>query len=106
MDVTRLANIIFSKGEKIPEKQYEAICESIASDMFTLSEHVSAYKQHDSVLGKNVYLLEDGSKVLVSTELIETINTLSIDKTRLEAFMLKSSKNFKNVIGTIIDGST
>lgn len=106
MEINRLANIIFQKGKKIQEKEYNAICESIETDKFTLSEHVAAYKQYDSVLGKNVYLLEDGSKVLVSTELIEELNTLNIDRERLQTFMLQSEQNFKKVIGTILDGST
>ncbi len=106
IEINRLANVIFNKGRKIQEKEYSAICEAIETDMFTLSEHVSAYKQKDSVLGKNVYLLEDGSKVLVSPELIESLNTLNIDKERLQSFMMRSEKNFKKVIGTILDGST
>lgn len=106
MDINRLANVIFRKGKKIQEKEYNSICESIESDKFTLSEHVSEYKTYDSVLGKNVYLLEDGSKVLISSELIESLNTLNIDKERLQNYMLQSEKNFKKVIGTILDGST
>ncbi len=106
MEINRLANIIFQKGKKIHEKEYNAICESIDTDKFTLSEHVAAYKSHDSVLGKNVYLLEDGSKVLVSLELIESLNALNIDKSRLQSYMMQSEQNFKKVIGTILDGST
>ena len=105
MDINRLANIIFNRGEKIHEKKYAVICEHIKNDIFTLSEHVADYKSFDSILGKNVYLLEDGSKVLISAELIESLNRLNMDRERLEAFMCKSVKNFKNVIGTILDGS-
>lgn len=103
MDITRLANVIFQKGEKIHQKQYTEICESIQSDKFTLSEHVAEYKSHDSVLGKNIYLLEDGSKVLLSKELIESINKVNVDKERLTEYMSKSIKHLKKVLSVVSD---
>jgi hypothetical protein len=106
MDINRLANIIFQRGEKLHEKSYKMICESLESDIFTLSEHVADYKAIDSVLGKNVYVLQDGTRVLVSRELIESLNSLNTDKDRLGDFMSQSQKNFKNVIGILLDGST
>ena len=101
MNTDRLANVIFHNPKKLTESDYRSICSDIETDKFTLSEHVCTYKKYDSVLGKNVYLLEDGTTVLVSPELIESINALNIDKTKLQAFMLQSEKNFKYVLGTI-----
>jgi hypothetical protein len=101
MDITRLANVIFQKGEKIHQKEYTEICEAIETDKFSLSEHVAEYKSHDSVLGKNIYLLEDGSKVLVSKELIESINSLDVNKDKLSEYMSKSVDKLKKVLSVI-----
>ena len=103
MEYSRLANVIFQRGEKIHQAQYDSICESIETDKFTLSEHVADYKHLDSVLGKNIYLLEDGSKVLVSRELIESINKLEIDKSKLQKFMSESIDNFKKTLSIIVE---
>lgn len=103
MEYNRLANVIFQRGEKIHQAQYDAICESIESDKFTLSEHVSDYKAFDSIMGKNVYLLEDGTRVLVSRELIEHINNLDINKDKLLGFMSSSIENFKKTVSIIVD---
>jgi len=103
MEYSRLANVIFQRGEKIHQAQYDSICESIETDKFTLSEHVADYKHFDSVLGKNIYLLEDGSKVLVSRELIESINKLEIDKSKLQKFMSESIDNFKKTLSIIVE---
>lgn len=105
MEYSRLANVIFQRGEKIHQAQYDSICESIETDKFTLSEHVADYKHFDSVLGKNIYLLEDGSKVLVSRELIEDINKLNINKDKLVEFMSKSENNFKKTLSIILDNN-
>ena len=105
MEYNRLANVIFQRGEKIHQAQYDTICESIESDKFTLSEHVSDYKSFDAILGKNVYLLEDGTKVLVSKELIENINSLNINKDKLVEFMSKSEDNFKKTLSIILDNN-
>lgn len=101
MNVQRLANLIFNSGEKITEAAYQRITEDINTDRFTLSEMVCKYKQADSVLGKVAYLLEDGSRVLVSSELIESLNRLDMDKTKLEEYMVKSGTNFKKVLGIL-----
>jgi hypothetical protein len=106
MNSIRLANVIFDMGEKLSQSKYELICEDIRSDRFTLSEHVCAYKKLDMVAGKNAYRLTDGTTVLVSPELIESLNSLSIDKNKLTTFMSQSEKNFKSVLRTIIDGRT
>ncbi len=103
MDITRLANVIFQKGEKIHQKEYSEICEAIETDKFSLSEHVAEYKFHDSVLGKNIYLLEDGTKILVSKELIESINSLGVNKDKLSGYMCKSIDNFKQALDVISD---
>lgn len=104
MDITRLANVIFQKGEKIHQKEYSEICESIKTDKFSLSEHVAEYKSFDSVIGKNIYLLEDGTKVLLSKELIESINKLNVNKDKLTAYMSKSVDNLKKALIVISDG--
>lgn len=105
IDTNRLANIIFSIGEKIPESSYRVICESIQSDQFTLSEYVMEYKSGESIIGKVAYLLEDGTKVLVSPELIRNLNGLNINKNKLEMYMNKSYTNFRTILETISDGS-
>ena len=105
MNTVRLANVIFNTGSKLTESEYNMICEDIRSDRFTLSSYVSAYKNSDSVMGKNAYLLEDGTTVLVSPELIESLNALSIDKQKLQTYMAQSHKNFKTVLGTVLNGS-
>lgn len=103
MEYNRIANVIFQRGKKIHQAEYDSICESIENDKFTLSEHVADYKYFDSILGKNIYLLEDGSKVLVSKELIESINKLEIDKNKLQRFMVESIDNFKKTLSVIIE---
>lgn len=104
MDITRLANVIFQRGEKIHQKEYSEICEAIETDKFSLSEHVAEYKSFDSVIGKNIYLLEDGTKVLLSKELIESINLLNVNKEKLTAYMSKSVDNLKKALIVMSDG--
>lgn len=105
MDINRLANIIFEKGQKISLTKYNVILEKLDDDKFTLLGHVAAYKNKDSVLGTIPFLLEDGTKILISEEMISKLNTLDIDKVKLEEYMSTDISNFKKVIGTVLDGS-
>jgi hypothetical protein len=100
-DVNRLANVIFERAEPLTENQYRTICEAIDSDAFTLNEHVLAYKAKETIYGYLFFLLEDGSKVLVSPNLLETINSLNIDAKKLEGYMRRSLPNFTTMLETI-----
>lgn len=101
MDTTRLANVIFDRGQKITQSHYQQICESIADDKFTLDEYVLEYKLKERFVGKVPYQLEDGSKVLVSEQLIRKINSLAIDKKQVNDFMAKSVVNFKKIVSIL-----
>lgn len=105
MDTTRLANVIFDKGQKITQARYSAICESIESDIFTLDEYVIAYKLKENFLGKVPFVLRDGSKVLVSESVISKINSLNINRQELEEFMVKDYDSFKQLIEVVSNGS-
>ena len=103
MNTSRLANVIFDKGQKITQTQYQHICESLENDMFTLDEYVLGYKLKENFIGKVPYQLNDGTKVLVSKELIESINNLDINKDKLVEFMSSSIDNFKKTLSVIIE---
>jgi hypothetical protein len=102
-DITRLANVIFEQAKPLTESQYKAICEAIDSDSFSLNEHVLAYKSKEMIFERLFFVLEDGSKVLVSPMLLETVNNLNIDTKRLEAYMCQSLSNFTKMLETIND---
>ena len=102
MDTSRLANVIFDRGQKITQTHYQSICESIANDRFTLDEYVLEYKLKEQFVGKVPYMLNDGTKVLVSKDLIESINELNIDKSRVESYMYESVDNFKNIVSLVV----
>lgn len=100
-NVNRLANVVFERAEPLTESQYKAICETIDSDAFSLNEHVLDYKSKEMIYGKLFFLLEDGSKVLVSRELIERINGLNMESGKLEAYMRQSLPNFQKMLETL-----
>ena len=100
-DVNRLANVIFERAEPLTESQYKAIGAAIDSDAFTLNEHVLDYKAKEMLFGKLFFLLEDGSKVLVSPELLESVNSLNIDAKKLEGYMRRSLLNFTTMLETL-----
>ena|SRR5437763_12848415 len=100
-NVNRLANVIFERAEYLTESQYKSICDSIDSDAFSLNEHVIDYKVKDAIYGKLFFLLEDGSKVLVSRGVLEKINKLNMDSGKLEAYMRQSLPNFQKMLETI-----
>lgn len=102
MDISRLANVIFDRGQKITQTRYQSICESIANDRFTLDEYVLEYKLKEQFVGKIPYMLNDGTKVLVSKDLIEAINSLEINKTQVECYMYESLNNFKNIVSLVM----
>lgn len=102
MDTGRLANVIFDRGQKITQIHYQSICEAIDNDRFTLDEYVLDYKLKEHFVGKVPYMLNDGTKVLVSKELIESINELNIDKSHIESYMYESVNNFKNIVSIVV----
>lgn len=105
MNNIRLANVIFDKGKKITQTHFTSICESIESDMFTLDEYVISYKSKEKFLNKIPYVLQDGTRVLVSEECLNKINTLNIDRHKIQSFISKDYNQFKTVIGLINNGS-
>jgi hypothetical protein len=105
MDTHRLANVIFDRGQKINQTQYQFICESIDSDRFTLNEYVLDYKIKEKFVNRIAYKLGDGTKVLVSEENIRNLNALNNNKKEVEAFMFESYANFKKVIEVLANGN-
>jgi hypothetical protein len=100
-DVNRLANVIFERAESLTESQYKVICEAIDADTFTLNEHVIDYKTKEMIYERLFFVLEDGSKVLVSKELLESMGKLNIETKLLEAYMRRSLNNFTKMLETI-----
>jgi hypothetical protein len=100
-DINRLANVIFERAEPLTESQYKAISEAIDSDMFTLNEHVLDYKAKEMLYDRLFFMLEDGSKVLVSPAVLESVNSLNIDTKRVEAYMRRSLNNFTTMLETL-----
>jgi hypothetical protein len=105
MDTDRLANIIFDRGHKITQSRYEMICEAIASDTFTIDEYVVDYKLKENFMGKVPFLLNDGSRVLVSEQVVRKLSSLNINRGELESFMRQGYSNFKQVIGMVLNGN-
>ena len=103
MNTSRLANVIFDKGKKITQTHYQYICESIDNDCFTLDEYVLEYKVKENFIGKVPYQLNDGTKILVSENVIKSINKLEIDKSKLQKFMSESIDNFKKTLSIIVE---
>lgn len=104
LDSSRLANVIFDLGKKISQTEYSQICESIEADTLSLNPYVLAYKKKD-LLERNVFFsLKDGSRVLISEDTLNTINSLEIDKSSLLEFMSVSIDNFKDVMRELING--
>lgn len=106
MDKKRLATILFDSGMKITEKEYGIIQESIENDKFTLNEFVTKYKEKDLFFSKSFYLLEDGTRILISTETIKNLNLLNINKDKLTGFMCESVENFKKSLKVLIHGDS
>ena len=100
-NVNRLANVIFERAEPLTESQYKSICETIDSDAFTLNEHVLDYKGKETIYGKLFFLLEDGSKVLVSKDILQRINELNMESGKLEAYMRQSLPTFQKMLETL-----
>lgn len=105
MDKSRLANVIFDRGQKITESRYKTICERIDNDAFTLDEYVVEYKAKDSFMGKLAFNLRDGSRVLVSEDTMTKLSSLNINRTHLEEHMGANLANFKQVIGIVTHGN-
>lgn len=105
MDIKRLANVIFDRGQKIPQTRYAMICEAIKSDQFTLDEYVLAYKSKEKFLNKIAYKLNDGTNVIISESTVQKLNSLNINTNELEKFMSENYSNFKKVIGIVANGN-
>ena len=104
IDNSRIANIIFNRGQKISQGKYISICESIQDDRFTLDEYVLDYKKKDCILGNMFFTLKDSSRILVSENLLNTISKLDVDHDLLIEYMRESSDNFYTVVKEIVDG--
>lgn len=100
----RLANVIFDMGKKIPHSEYSIICEAIESDILTLNEYVISYKRKDLIENNLFFSLNDGSRVLISEDILNSINSLDMDRNSLVKYMSESIDNFKSVLKELIDG--
>lgn len=101
MNQSRLASIIFERGKKISQQSYSMICESINKDSFSLNEYVVDYKKKDAILEKLFFILEDGSKILVSEETLNKLQKTNLDRSKLEEYARSSKKNFLKVLEAI-----
>lgn len=104
MDYSRLASIIFDKGKKLKESEYQEVIDGIQSDKLTLNEYVIEYKNWDAIGGSLFFTLDDGSRVLMEAEVLSSIAQLKMDKQKLLSFMGSSKDNFKSVIKEMING--
>ena len=103
VDKSVLASVIFDSDSKIKESEYQAICESIESDSVSLNEILLGYKKKVSILeGACYFVLQDGSKVLISEDVIDMLSELNIDKQKLVSFMSESKGNLESVIRKVI----
>ena len=96
MDSRRLANIIFDKGQKIPESRYKSICESLEAESFSLDDYVVAYKLRDKFMGKIAFTLADGANVLISESTL--LSLASIDKDSVSTYMNSGYDQFADII--------
>jgi hypothetical protein len=98
MDRSRLATIIFDSGRKIPESEYQSICEDIVNDRFTINPLSIEYKKRESIYENLLFVLDDNSRVLLSEEIIEKINSLNTNKDELIEYMRKDIVNFGKIL--------
>ena len=101
MNTSRLATVIFDSGRKIFETEYVAICETIMSDRFSLDPIVLEYKNKEKLLDSFLFVLNDGSRVLVTETDLANIRSVDIDRTKLAEFMQESKENFSRIISEI-----
>lgn len=104
MDYPRLASIIFDKGKKLKESEYEEVIAGIQSDRLTLNEYVVEYKSWDAIGGSLFFALDDGSRVLIESSTLNSLRSLNMDKQKLLNFMCESQDNFKAVLKEMING--
>lgn len=102
IDTSRLASVIFDRGQKISQKDYMTICESIEMDKLTLNECVIEYKKRDAICENLFFTLNDGSRILIEENVINIIRGLNMDTGLLLEYMSESSENFNKVIREII----
>lgn len=103
MDASRLANVIFDRGQKITQAHYQQICESIETDRFTLDAYVLDYKLKERFCEKVPYRLDDGTKFLVSESMITKMRNLDMNLDELTEYMCKSSDNMTSIIRILHD---
>lgn len=98
---SRIATIIFDSGKKLSESEYKSICESIESDSFSSNKIVNEYKKKDSIFGSNVFVLNDGTRALISESMISKIADLKIPE--LDSYIRESKENLDKIIDCIIE---
>lgn len=103
-DLVKLSNVIFDKGRKITQANYQEICESIEDDRLTLNEYVIEYKKRDAIAENLFFTLKDGSRILLDEDVINTIRGLNIDHDKLVGYMSESKENFNKVMKEILNG--
>ena len=104
IDSARLANVIFDLGKRIPQSTYSMICESIETDSLSLDPYVIGYKKKDIIEENLFFSLKDGSRILISESVLNTLSSLDMDRETLIGFMSESMENFQNVLREIING--
>jgi hypothetical protein len=104
IDSARLANVIFDHGKKIQHTEYSMICEEIESDKLTMNSYVIDYKRKDMINGNIFFSLNDGTRILLKEETLNTITSLDLDKNALIGYMSESMENVQNVLREIING--
>lgn len=99
-----LASVIFDSDKKIKESEYVSICESIETDAFNLNDILIGYKKKTPIFeGALFFVLNDGSRVLISEEVISLISSLNIDKEKLCGYMSESIDNTNAIVNKILD---
>ena len=105
MDKVRLASIIFENGKKISQSKYETITESIETDRFSLCEYVLNYKKKDKIFDCYLFVLNDGSRILLDEDFINSLNNLNMKKNELELYISESKENMNKIMEIVINGS-
>lgn len=98
MDRSRLATLIFDSGRKLPESEYQSICEDIATDRFSINPISVAYKKSESIYERLLFVLDDNNRVLVSEETLNKINALNTNKDKLVEYMQKDIQQFETIL--------
>jgi len=95
---SRLATIIMDSGRKLFESEYRDIISDILEDRFSLDPIVIEYKKKELILDSFLFVLDDGSRVLVSEDTLDKLTNLNTNKSELEKFIQESKQNFSKII--------